>query len=160
MTLRDLPVRGRIVAAVFRAEMTSVLRDRRTLITGLLVPILLYPLAGVGMAQGDHHLGHVRRGDCEPRLSRRRAGRRFRALARGRVRLRARRGRVHAGAAPDRAWDAVLDVPVGAAAALDGDAGFHATVRYSSERMRGPLAVQRVPRFARAAPPRRASRRG
>ncbi|HUQ41854.1 MAG TPA: ABC transporter permease subunit/CPBP intramembrane protease [Candidatus Limnocylindrales bacterium] len=44
------PVRWSAVSAVFRAELRSVLRDRRTMVATVLVPVLLYPLGGLGFA--------------------------------------------------------------------------------------------------------------
>jgi len=44
------PVRWSAVHAVFGAELRSVIRDRRTMIATVLVPVLLYPLGGLGFA--------------------------------------------------------------------------------------------------------------
>ena len=44
------PVRWSAVSAIFRAELRSVLRDRRTMVATVLVPVLLYPLGGLGFA--------------------------------------------------------------------------------------------------------------
>lgn len=44
------PVRWGAVRAVFRAELRSVVRDRRTMVATVLVPVLLYPLGGLGFA--------------------------------------------------------------------------------------------------------------
>ena len=43
-------VRWRLVLAVYRAEILSVLRDRWTVVVSVLIPVLLYPTAGVGLS--------------------------------------------------------------------------------------------------------------
>ena len=136
----------RTIFAVFRAELASVVRDRRTIVTSVLVPVLLYPAGGLGLtAFASRGLAAVRAEAAKvcllgaPDDTAAIAG----VFAGGDDAPKIERADCAPGAAPDAAIDAVVDVPAGAAAALARGEGSDLAIRYDSTSFRGPRAKER-----------------
>lgn len=139
------PVRWRAAHAVFATELRSVLRDRRTMVATVLVPVLLYPLGGLGLAT----LAAKSAGQLESEVSRvcvagtagdaEALSGAFAAAGRL-VTSECPRGDADVG----HAVDAKVDVPPGAAAALAGGESVEVAVVYSSRDWRGKMAEERV----------------
>jgi sodium transport system permease protein len=139
----DRFLRGRIVGAVYRAELTSVLRDRRTVVTSMLVPILLYPIGGLGVAA----LTSRSYGALEAEASRvclRGAPEDVAPFAEAFANDKHLRIVPCTSDQPGSAEDATMLAPAGAGAALAAGQGTEVEIRYSSGEYRGPLARDRM----------------
>jgi sodium transport system permease protein len=128
---------------VYRKELCETLRDRRTLIVMVVLPVVLYPLVGVFLTEwvGAEQKSRLERptqvaieGPPWPALERA-------LLKTGQIKI--QRGATER-AVRDGAVDAVLKVPPGYQAQLDGDGTVALTLEYDETRDRSALARDRL----------------
>lgn len=136
-------MRARAIAAVFRAELASVVRDRRTLMTSLLVPVLLYPIGGLALSTLVTRSVSTFKHDAA-RVCLSGAAGDVAAIAPALASAKFARVGCAADAVPGGPIDAIVDVPAGAAAALARGDGIDLAIRYDSSNFRGPWAEGRL----------------
>lgn len=139
----------RVVSAVFRTELLSVLRDRWTIGVSLLLPVLLYPTLGISLSTVVvKSLGTMRAEVAKVCLLGEEADIAAVAPAFGRP---TSEGKIETEVVPcesesevGRGIGAAVRVPAGAAAALERNEGVELTLYYSSTEARGAMAESRV----------------
>lgn len=140
------PVRWGAVSAVFNAEFRSVIRDRRTMVATVLVPVLLYPLGGLGFA--SMAASSVDRLNAETtRICLQ--GEKVDTDALASAFAKSERIALVSCSGDDRdvgygSLDAKLEIPKGAADALVAGSDANLVVVYNSREWRGKMAEERV----------------